>query len=85
MQGIWTTERIREAEGRAFAVMPEGELMRRASFGLSVQVADFLSEYVGTVSGRRVVLLVGSGDNGGDALWPGRSCASAGSPSRRSC
>ena len=40
MQGIWTTERIREAEGRAFAVTPEGELMRRASFGLSVQIAD---------------------------------------------
>ncbi|MFG1639671.1 NAD(P)H-hydrate dehydratase [Amycolatopsis sp. NPDC049252] len=71
MQGIWTTERIREAEGRAFAVTPEGELMRRASFGLAVQIADVLAEHTGTVSGRRVVLLVGSGDNGGDALWAG--------------
>ncbi|MEU0796726.1 NAD(P)H-hydrate dehydratase [Amycolatopsis sp. NPDC005961] len=71
MQGIWTTERIREAEGRAFAVTPEGELMRRASFGLSVQLADFLEDHTGAVSGRRVVLLVGSGDNGGDALWAG--------------
>ncbi|VVJ24263.1 NAD(P)H-hydrate epimerase (EC / ADP-dependent (S)-NAD(P)H-hydrate dehydratase (EC [Amycolatopsis camponoti] len=71
MQGIWTTERIREAEGRAFAVTPEGELMRRASFGLSVQLADFLGDHTGAVSGRRVVLLVGSGDNGGDALWAG--------------
>ncbi|MFJ1762103.1 NAD(P)H-hydrate dehydratase [Amycolatopsis sp. NPDC088138] len=71
MQGIWTTERIREAEGRAFAVTPEGELMRRASFGLAVRIAEFLAEHAGTVSGRRVVLLVGSGDNGGDALWAG--------------
>ncbi|KDN18178.1 bifunctional ADP-dependent NAD(P)H-hydrate dehydratase/NAD(P)H-hydrate epimerase [Amycolatopsis rifamycinica] len=71
MQGIWTTERIREAEGRAFAVTPDGELMRRASFGLSVQLADFLEDHTGGVSGRRVVLLVGSGDNGGDALWAG--------------
>ncbi|WP_328613627.1 NAD(P)H-hydrate dehydratase [Amycolatopsis sp. NBC_00355] len=71
MQGIWTTERIREAEGRLFAVTPEGELMRRASFGLAVRLAEFLGEHTGTVSGRRVVLLVGSGDNGGDALWAG--------------
>ncbi len=71
MQGIWTTERIREAEGRLFGVTPEGELMRRASFGLAVRLAEFLAEHTGTVSGRRVVLLVGSGDNGGDALWAG--------------
>ncbi|WP_410630055.1 NAD(P)H-hydrate dehydratase [Amycolatopsis sp. cmx-4-83] len=71
MQGIWTTERIREAEGRAFAVTPDGELMRRASFGLAVQIADLLEDRTGGVSGRRAVLLVGSGDNGGDALWAG--------------
>jgi hydroxyethylthiazole kinase-like uncharacterized protein yjeF len=71
VQGIWTPERIREAEGRLFAVLPEGELMRRASFGLAVQIADLLAEHGGTVAGRRVVLLVGSGDNGGDALWAG--------------
>ncbi len=71
MQGIWTTERIREAEGRLFAVTPDGELMRRASFGLAVHTAGLLAEHTGSVSGRRVVLLVGSGDNGGDALWAG--------------
>ncbi|MFI5606055.1 NAD(P)H-hydrate dehydratase [Amycolatopsis sp. NPDC051903] len=71
MQGIWTTERIREAEGKLFAVTPDGELMRRASFGLATQIADLLAERTGGVAGRRVVLLVGSGDNGGDALWAG--------------
>ncbi|MBB4686414.1 NAD(P)H-hydrate dehydratase [Amycolatopsis jiangsuensis] len=71
MQGIWTTERIRAAEERLLAVTPDGELMRRAAFGLATQVAALLAEETGGVSGRRVVLLVGSGNNGGDALWAG--------------
>ncbi|HWD04193.1 MAG TPA: NAD(P)H-hydrate dehydratase [Amycolatopsis sp.] len=71
MQGIWTTERIREAEAKLFAVTPDGELMRRASFGLATQIAELLAERTGGVAGRRCVLLVGSGDNGGDALWAG--------------
>ncbi|GAA3538364.1 bifunctional ADP-dependent NAD(P)H-hydrate dehydratase/NAD(P)H-hydrate epimerase [Amycolatopsis ultiminotia] len=71
MQGIWTTERIREAEDGLLAVTPDGELMRRAAFGLATQVAALLAERTAAVSGRRVVLLVGSGNNGGDALWAG--------------
>ncbi len=71
MQGIWTTERIRAAEDRLLAVTPDGELMRRAAFGLSVHAAEMLADHTGSVSGRRVVLLVGSGNNGGDALWAG--------------
>ena len=71
MLGIWTTERIRAAEDRLLAVTPDGELMRRAAFGLATQVADLLAETTGSVSGQRVVLLVGSGNNGGDALWAG--------------
>lgn len=71
MQGIWTTERIRAAEDLLLARTPDGELMRRASFGLAAEVAGLLAEDTGGVSGRRVVLLVGSGNNGGDALWAG--------------
>ncbi|WP_329071143.1 NAD(P)H-hydrate dehydratase [Amycolatopsis sp. NBC_01480] len=71
MLGIWTTERIRAAEDRLLAVTPDGELMRRAAFGLATQVAELLAETTGSVSGRRAVLLVGSGNNGGDALWAG--------------
>jgi hydroxyethylthiazole kinase-like uncharacterized protein yjeF len=41
--------------------------MDRAAMGLSSAIADFL----GSVYGRKVVLLVGSGDNGGDALYAG--------------
>ena len=64
MQGIWTTERIRAAEERLLAITPEGALMHRAAFAVSVQAAKMLT-------GRRVVLLVGAGNNGGDALWAG--------------
>lgn len=43
------------------ARVPEGALMQRAAAGLAASCADLL----GRVYGRRVVLLVGSGDNGG--------------------
>ncbi|RZQ64072.1 NAD(P)H-hydrate dehydratase [Amycolatopsis suaedae] len=71
MQGIWTTERIRAAEERLLAVTPDGALMHRAAFGVAVAAADLLAEHTGGVAGRRVVLLVGAGNNGGDALWAG--------------
>ncbi|HKS49408.1 MAG TPA: NAD(P)H-hydrate dehydratase [Amycolatopsis sp.] len=68
MEGIWTTERIREAEEKLLAVTPEGVLMRRAAFGVAVRAAGMLSP---DVSGSRITLLVGAGNNGGDALWAG--------------
>lgn len=45
--------------------------MRRAAFGVARQAIRLLTERVGGVVGRRVVLLVGAGNNGGDALWAG--------------
>ncbi|MDQ0377500.1 NAD(P)H-hydrate dehydratase [Amycolatopsis thermophila] len=71
MRGFWTTERIRAAEERLLAVTPEGALMHKAAFAVSVHAADMLAEHTGKVSGCRVVLLVGAGNNGGDALWAG--------------
>ena len=56
-----------EAEGRLMAQLPEGTLMRRAAFGLARHARRML----GRTAGRRVGLLVGAGDNGGDALWAG--------------
>lgn len=53
------------------ARVASGTLMRRASFGLAVHCAGLLARSAGGVVGRRVVLLVGAGDNGGDALWAG--------------
>jgi hydroxyethylthiazole kinase-like uncharacterized protein yjeF len=71
MHGVWTTEHIRMAEDRLLARTPQGSLMRRAAFGVALQAARMLAERTGGVAGRRVVLLVGAGNNGGDALWAG--------------
>lgn len=49
----------------------EAALMRRAAFGVAGQAAELLREHTGGVVGRRVTLLVGAGNNGGDALWAG--------------
>lgn len=56
------------------ARLPEGALMQRAAAGLAAACADVL----GRVYGSRVVLLVGSGDNGGDALYAGARLARRG-------
>ncbi len=56
------------------ARLPEGALMQRAAHGLAYAVLDLL----GTAYGRRVLLLVGSGDNGGDALYAGAVLARRG-------
>ena len=45
--------------------------MERASFAVASRVAQILSENVGRVVGSKVLLLVGSGDNGADALFAG--------------
>src|SRR5690606_17772442 len=45
--------------------------MRRAAYGLATVVAAELRSRSGGIAGRRVGVLVGSGDNGGDALWAG--------------
>lgn len=56
------------------ARVPEGALMQRAAAGLAAACAEVL----GRVYGSRVVLLVGSGDNGGDALYAGARLARRG-------
>jgi hydroxyethylthiazole kinase-like uncharacterized protein yjeF len=71
-----TVEQVRAAEETLMATLPDGALMQRAAAGLAHAVIDLL----GSAYGRRVVLLVGGGDNGGDALYAGavlarRGCA----------
>jgi ADP-dependent NAD(P)H-hydrate dehydratase / NAD(P)H-hydrate epimerase len=63
--------RVRAAEEALLAQVPVGTLMRRAAFGLATRTAAMLAERTGGVSGRHVALLVGAGNNGGDALWAG--------------
>lgn len=71
MHGAWTTDHIRTAENRLLAKTPDGALMRRAAFGVAVQAAEMLAHARGRVTGTHAVLLVGAGNNGGDALWAG--------------
>src|SRR5258708_9933858 len=68
MRHYYTGDDIREAEAPLLASLPEGGLMRRAAFGLATAIVRELVLLTGGVSGRRVCAVVGSGDNGGDAL-----------------
>jgi hydroxyethylthiazole kinase-like uncharacterized protein yjeF len=78
MIAVLGVEQVRAAEERAFQVVPEGALMQRAAHALSVSCARLLADASGAVRGSRVVLLVGSGNNGGDALWAGALLAGRG-------
>src|SRR5664280_1869619 len=62
---------VREAEAAAMAGLEEGELMSRAASG----VAAVASARLGGPGGRRVVAVVGAGNNGGDALYAVASLA----------
>ncbi|QZY47569.1 MULTISPECIES: NAD(P)H-hydrate dehydratase [Mycolicibacterium] len=65
MRYFYSADAIRDAEAPVLASLPDGALMRRAAFGLATAIAREL----GAVAGRTVCAVVGSGDNGGDALW----------------
>ena len=56
------------------AAVPEGALMQRAAAGLAAQCTALL----GRVYGAPVALLVGAGNNGGDALYAGARLAARG-------
>ncbi|MFI9472266.1 NAD(P)H-hydrate dehydratase [Streptomyces sp. NPDC052492] len=78
MRTAYGVETVRAAERELMARLPEGALMQRAAAGLAVVCADVLGRVSGRVYGSRVVLLVGSGDNGGDALYAGARLARRG-------
>jgi hydroxyethylthiazole kinase-like uncharacterized protein yjeF len=60
-----SVEAVRRGEAALMARLPEGALMQRAAAGLAAACADVL----GRVYAARVVVLTGSGSNGGDALF----------------
>ncbi|BCN55267.1 NAD(P)H-hydrate dehydratase [Rhodococcus hoagii] len=71
MRNYYTAQQVKAAEAPLLASLPDGTLMGRAAHGLARVAAGELRARTGGVVGRRVTLLVGSGDNGGDALWAG--------------
>ena len=77
MRRAYRVEAIRRAEADLLARLPEGTLMQRAAAGLATVAARILRE-AGGVYGARVALLVGVGDNGGDALYAGAYLARRG-------
>jgi len=74
MRSAHTVDQVRAAERDLMARLPEGTLMARAAAGLAAVVVDLM----GGAYGRRVLLLVGAGDNGGDALYAGALLARRG-------
>jgi hydroxyethylthiazole kinase-like uncharacterized protein yjeF len=77
MRAAWRASDITVAEKRLMATVPEGTLMSRAAAGLARRCASLLAER-GGVYGRRVHLVVGAGNNGGDALLAGAILARRG-------
>ena len=67
---VLTADEVRAAERAAMAQLPPGTLMDRAATAIAVECFDVFRQHGGIV-GRHVLLLVGRGDNGGDALFAG--------------
>jgi ADP-dependent NAD(P)H-hydrate dehydratase / NAD(P)H-hydrate epimerase len=65
---------VRAAERALMATVPAGALMQRAAAGL----ASVCAGLAGRAYGARIVVLAGSGDNGGDALYAGARLARRG-------
>ncbi|MFT2015772.1 bifunctional ADP-dependent NAD(P)H-hydrate dehydratase/NAD(P)H-hydrate epimerase [Streptomyces sp. 796.1] len=93
MRTAYGVETVRAAERELMARLPDGTLMQRAATGLAAACARLLGgagpgpgpgragsapRRPGRVSGARIVLLIGSGDNGGDALYAGARLARRG-------
>ncbi|NNG40010.1 NAD(P)H-hydrate epimerase [Flexivirga sp. ID2601S] len=70
MMRAYDVPAVRAAEDAVRAELPDGELMARAASGLADVVAARLEDESG-----RVVVLAGSGDNGGDALFAAAALA----------
>ena len=74
MRAAYDADTIRAAEVPLLDRLPPGTLMQRAAHALARRCAQLL----GATYGARVVLLVGSGNNGGDALFAGAALAARG-------
>ena len=77
MRRAHRVEQVREAEQALMATLPEGALMQRAATGLATVCVQLLAGGSG-VYGARVLVVAGSGDNGGDALYAGARLAQRG-------
>jgi ADP-dependent NAD(P)H-hydrate dehydratase / NAD(P)H-hydrate epimerase len=74
MRRAYAVDAVRAAEAAVMAGLPAGALMARAAAALATTCTRLL----GQIYGARVVLLAGTGDNGGDALFAGARLAARG-------
>ncbi|HST72498.1 MAG TPA: NAD(P)H-hydrate epimerase [Kocuria rosea] len=75
---VFTGEQVRAAEAPFLAAGEGPALMRRAAHGLALAGAEQLRDRRGAVAGARVVVLAGTGNNGGDGLWAAAELARRG-------
>ena len=74
---------VRAVEEQAMAALDDpGQLMQRAAAGLAAVIMKEASQARGRVYGTTVLILVGPGNNGGDALYAGARLAARGAEVR---
>ena len=78
MLEAYSVEQVRRAEAALIAELPAGGLMQRAVAGLASECVRVLRQRRARVYGARVVVVAGSGDNGGDALFAAAALARRG-------
>ncbi len=78
MRRAYDVAAVRAAEERAMAQVGDQALMLRAAGGLAAICRQVLAAARGGLSNATVVLLVGAGNNGGDALFAGAALAGRG-------
>ena len=78
MRPVYDVATVRAAEEAVMAGLPDGALMERAATGLADACATLMRDLGLRIAGARVVLLIGSGNNGGDALYAGAQLARRG-------
>jgi hydroxyethylthiazole kinase-like uncharacterized protein yjeF len=78
MRHAYQVDAVRAAERALMDRLPEGTLMRRAAAGLASACTALLGRHPGYVYGARILVLTGTGDNGGDALYAGALLARRG-------
>jgi ADP-dependent NAD(P)H-hydrate dehydratase / NAD(P)H-hydrate epimerase len=67
----YRVDKIRRIEERAIAVEGVDALMQRAAAAVAASASDLLRSQSGGRYGRHVMIMVGAGNNGGDALFAG--------------
>jgi len=78
MISLHLTAAIRAAEQAHAVELRSGILMDRAAHGLYQAVVELMTAARGGIVGARVLVLVGAGNNGGDALYAGAKLARRG-------